>query len=607
MSTPSRTRSLSTGQSTTEPCKTCPKKPVHSCHLESFEVTAGDVKLRANGKRRLGRPKDTKAVGADVVAHLSNTYDFVIDRTARYRIWYTPHDQDSVSLTNLSIGLQASWHASCFDERAKAGEPVGNRHAQLKILQKAGDGHYRHMGKLNAQWRGDITKVSAKLDETLGPILVAAQPDLSTRSPGQSDLLAVVRLGQALFQDFVAGPRQFSVAAYSCGRGNPPTTRGVQVFNTLVRVYRESKWFVGVYVPPLGAISASRGDMTRVQSKTVRGRQVVTSTRTTTNGDDSRAVTNIRANGGSATTVKIRETSGNRTTNYVGQNIDSYSAAVGGKSPRVRTSSKKVTGRYSQTVEQEASTLRAKLAARASEFEFKIIHNKRDLAETSAEIRKIIAAAKKGHGALRDVFNNLFQPPSVCFGWSVSGSASVLNVSFGVGWSVSNPSSEDQKLLADGRYAPVKRGAAVYLVGDVFQVELEAKFGIEVAAAGTGFGAFVYAKADAAVGVDIQIDMGGVKNEVPITGEINFVVGGEAYVSAFGYAIAEATLTASTGIVLEGGTFLVKPENGFWLKGIIQLKPCVIRARMAGPTGVKEMEPITVWGSRNLFDLTSRH
>lgn len=598
------------GKSATQPKCNCPVNPLSPCDVEKLEVkivaktdnmteTGTDAQGKAlqPGKKKpvvyevkTDKPRSNEAV-TDVkdrkILELLSKYSYVIETIGQYPSQEEPLPKDpnqappEAEATVAIEYARATYHGKTCSHQL---------HPRLRVYV---DPSTRSENKSK-----DLKKMGEKTLELKGLQFYA--PSLPwDRSPlGTNSFLAVFEIIVALFK--TTKPVEISIDADGCATraaGEKPTGD----LRTLLRIYRNETWSIGVKIPPLGSFKDERtaenlqglkgappkkGDFSRSRtatglSNTVSSSSSISRTGKTTTETEEFWLAN---QGNRRETTKAKLKHGRQTTTSVqtshATNVDSDGNETYGHQEttyRSRTVPRQIEERLERSSGFEfvlarngrEVTLEQVFADRKKYKEAYAKYKNSDSPNAIEYIKKSVNDLARNITSIQDVINKIPQA-----GWKFTFNVSVFAGSIVLEW---GPNLVE-KPLANGRYHPVEYKFKGKISMELINLTLALSFGVDAQKLDSGLVLKVEGTIALKVPVEHEINMDLLKptEKFDIKAEAKAALDVVGYVNLLGATMADARLSASTGLDFKGYLELGWRDATCALKGSLDSKAIIL-------------------------------
>ena len=534
-------------KSATTPTQDCPLQVNKPCDVEKLEVTvlgladdsstaAKALQLMTRKVRRLDPVTDVK--DRDVL-RLLQQYDLIIDTLAE------PDAPAIGDPTPAKVMATADYHGRHCSPQAHALVLMEDLYEKETIV------------KLDP---GKASTAIPYQDYNALMSFIDRNPEGGEAFDAVSSVFGMIR---ALWDR--TAERGISIDAKSCGiraRGDGTPKNGQ--LRALVRIYRKSKWAVGISIPPFGSFTD-----TKTGAMDVTGERSGSHTQSMSAGGNVFKKETSSEWSGEGTTGEYKHTQRTQLAGDVNAYESSRAVEDGSVTTTFKEEHSRADGR--EMVNQDGSftseDLKERLA-RATGFEFVISFN-----DTEVKLGEAIENIKEQINRIIEVIRNfqkLFDAmPKI--GWSFSFDVSVFAGKISLEWaSVYGPGA-----LADGRYLPVVWDLHGRVDIEIINLTLKVGFGVDLRVLGTGVVAMIEGSLTLMASVGADINIGGDKLVEYIDVETSAVPALEAVASAtvLGFTLVEAKLSVDGGIELQDGKLMVSwADKKFDLKGTLVSK-----------------------------------
>ncbi|MBW2522814.1 MAG: hypothetical protein JRI23_01500 [Deltaproteobacteria bacterium] len=543
--------------SATAPCHDCPLQVNKPCDVERFEVKYSGVKHNEDARtdpktvetRKVRRLEEVSDVKDRDVLRLLQQYDFVIDVLAQ------PNAPSLPNAEPAEIEVKADYH----------GRHCSPQNHALILMED--------LLEKETQIEYAPGQAKAKLGPHKYHSLMSWIDQRSTTDAAFDSVTSVFGMIRALWDRTDA--RGISIDAKSCGirargDGNAPNRQ----LRALVRIYRRSKWAVGIKIPPFGAFNDSRAG-----GWDARGERYGSRSQSASAGFNALSRQTSSEWSGEGALGEYKHT--RRT--QVGGNVSAYESSRSVSDGSVtRTFKEEYSGQAGREIADtdgsySTKEIKDRLSYSAG-FEFVVIHN-----ETEVKLGEAIEKIKEQINAIIEVIRNiqkLFDKvPKV--GWSFSFDVSVFAGTIVLEWGAAYGDP-----LANGRYLPVAWEVGGRVDIEIISLTLTVGFGVDVRALGTGVFAMISGSLTlkASVGADINIGGDKVVEEIDVAASAECKLSATAGATFLGMTIADAELSVDGGVELrEGKLFVSFTQKKFDLTGELWCKQIQLTGHIRRP------------------------
>ncbi|MBI4703211.1 MAG: hypothetical protein HY744_19010 [Deltaproteobacteria bacterium] len=551
-------------KSATQPTQQCPLLAHKPCDVDKLvlevkgvaEEGTKQLKLETTKIRRRESVTDVKD---KKVLRLLATYDIIIDAIA------DPQSPANPKATPAEVKGRAYYHGRQCPTQS---------HALLALTPLS------HVSELK---QGAIIKKQPGASElAIPPTKIFAAHSFIDSAPGRygpfrseafdavSDVFGIIK---ALWDSF--HEKELELRADGCGvRAKGDAKAASKALLGLVRLYRKSKWTVGIKIPPLGAFSDERQG-----SLDVRGVKSGSHEQQTSAGlgyYQNKTSSQHSGEGALGTYQHSQE-------KQVGGKVSSYEQSRSVKDGSVtRTFEEKHSGGDGRKMVDKDGAITSEdikeRLKRAHGFDIVISHNDTEVQALEA-IEKLKNRINQIVKVITDV-RNLFEAlPQV--GWKFTFEVSVFAGQLLLEWEpeyVAGP-------LAAGRYYPVQWKLRGKIDLQIVEVKLELSFGVDIRALGTGLvlkieGSLIVA---ASIAKDINLDFFKPRQVLEVGGSASAKLAVVGYVSVLGKTIADAELSVGGGLEFKGDLTMEWSTRTFDLKGKLKSKPILLTGYIRRP------------------------
>jgi uncharacterized protein YunC (DUF1805 family) len=365
----------------------------------------------------------------------------------------------------------------------------------------------------------------------------------------------------------------------------------------LVRVFRKSKWTIGIKIPPLGNYSDERK-----ASIDVHGIKSSSKEKEGSVGFDYYKNKTTSTSSGEGVTQNYKHTGETQ----VGGRVESYEQSRNVKDGSVTTKfeeqySKKdgrtITNKDGQFTTDEIK----KRLSREHGFDLVISHNNTEVevGDTIKKLREHIANICKVITDISRIFNKLPQ-----IGWKFSFEVSVF-----AGQIIVECAPQYLGAVAlFGRYHGVQHRFKGSIDVEIINLSIKVSFGVDARALDSGLVLKIEGTLSikASVSKEINLDFFSPKQVVDVGADGKAKLAAIGYVSLLGKTIADAEISVSTGIELKGNLTVEVSTRTFDLKGKLNSKPIILTGYIVVPYWFdKKIDPpVKILEGSNLYTFT---
>lgn len=570
-----------TNASTSEPKLICQLKPDKPCDVDKImvEVTGVKVghpdpvtrKLEITTSHR--RREHAGVEDFEVRRMLRREYDVLIDIIADVK---APNFRNP---KGAKIGGKGFYHGrSC---------PT-HSHAELELKPLGGAPELGDKREIVIRTPG-ATMLEMPVTEIYAP---RSFIDVSANQAGASPFDEVTNVfGIITMLWHMNDAKVVELVARSCGRRAKEDRKAANLdLRAGVRVFRNSKLTAGISIPSLGSFSRVRerdyaAGTYKVDTTVSAGGNAVRQESRQTNHDDGRI-----------TAVRERQIGGTVTQDaYEGERIGDQTFGRGYSNVTLKDG-EHTSSTYGLITRDDVKD-RLK---RAHGFEVILTHNGTEVKvlDAIARMKSLIEEIGK---AITDIKNIVNAAPQI--GWKFTFDVSVFTGSILLEW---YPDYVDQP-LANGRYLAVEWKLDGKIQIEIFNIMIEASFGVDARAVGSGIVVKVAGSIDGKASVDanINLNLAKARQDYGVATEANATLRVVGHASIFGKTIADAELKGTGGVELVDGKLDVQWDKRTCdLTGRVELKPVIITGYVRGIIWDSELDPVQVMERKRLFDFT---
>ena len=401
---------------------------------------------------------------------------------------------------------------------------------------------------------------------------------------------------KALWDSF--DEKGIELRADACGvRAKEDTKAATRTMLGLVRIYRRSKFSVGIKVPPLGSFKAEKE-----ASVDVRGLEHSSSSREMSGGfnyykderksevSGSGALANYSHTGQTQRGGDVRAYEQSRSVEN-GSVTHGFKEQYSGRDGRAM-------GNTDGTITNQ--DIKDRLS-RAHGFEIVIAHNDTEVEALDA-LKQLKEMVNKIVKAVTDVKALFDKVPQV--GWKFTFDVSVFTGNIIFEWW---PDYVKNK-LANDRYWPVQWQLKGSIKIEIINIELTVSFGVDARALDSG----LVVKVEGTIGLkaslskDINMDFFKPKQVLGVEADADAKLAVVGYVSLLGKTLADAELSASGGLKLKGDLTLEWATRTCDLKGKLESKPIELNGYIRVPWWFDKRidPPVTLLKGKPLYTFT---
>jgi hypothetical protein len=393
------------------------------------------------------------------------------------------------------------------------------------------------------------------------------------------NVTSIFKIVETLLETVVGHMTEVTLRADACGKrakGDGGNLNQMLIAHT--RIYRRTKWSIGLKIPPLGKWEEKR-----------EGTRDVTGLSTTTSKSETSAGFNYARNESTQKTssqagTSLLNTSSNENVTQRGGQVDSTqtSRGVDDGSP-TRGYETKHSDRDGHSAELKDGHVTSKdieeRLERESGFELIISVDDREITpkETVNKVKEYLAGLAAVINHTKDIFEKAPQ-----IGWKFSFEVSVFEGSLTLSCEpeyVAGP-------LANGRYYPIQYKFSGKIELKIFDVTLKVSFGVDAQALDSGLTLKVEGKISIECKIDKEInaDFFSPKQEIGVEVSADAKLSIVGYVSVLGKTLADAELSLSSGLEFKDGKLEIDvPERKCHLTGKLKTKPITLKGKIRCP------------------------
>jgi hypothetical protein len=558
--------------SATKPTQECPLHAKHPCAVNKLmlKVTGWELKEDEEKKLKLETTKvRTREPVTDVkdkqAIALLRTYDLMIDCLAE------PNGPSNNYPRAAEIEGRSYYTAPECEVQS---------HALLELL---------HLGASeDAVIKKELGASEIELEAHKLYAMTSYLDRVDDRKGIFDEAATVFGIVKSFIESITGHVTEADLRAFACGtRARGDGAQPNRMLLARVRVFRRSRWSIGLKIPPLGSFKAEKE-----RSVDVRGLETTTTSSKTTAGAGYYQNT---------TTGKVTKGDAGSEFDFgqhkqVGEEVKEYQAtgsadAKGNTTERTfREQSSSADGRKMAVNEDGEMTVDEikKRLERESGFDLVITIDNKEI-ETGEGIKKIKEQIHKISEVIKDVRKLFEKAPQV--GWKFTFDVSVLAGTIGVECFpeyVPGP-------RANGRYYPVQHKFTGSIELTVFAISIEVSFGVEAQALDSGLVLKIQGTLTLKCKLEkeLSLDFFTPRQEFEVNAEAMAELAVVGYVSVLGKTFADGKLSVSSGLQFQG-TFEVEvsARPAFDLKGKLKTKPILLSGYIRGPMGwQKKIDP----------------
>ena len=575
--------STNAGASVSEPVQQCPLKPQTPCDVDKLTIVVtgkdgkGSVtrKLSTTKRRHSERVRDVRS---RPIRRLLRTYDLIIDIIADPDVSTAPSTaaviEGSAQFHGRSCALQLH-PMLALRPLGLAPELAGN--SELVTIEPGA-------ARVTVP-KTEVYALQSFIDRNTSHSKDSAF-DTAT------DLFAII---VALWD--ATKDKAVELRAYSCGvRAREDRKAANQTLLALARIHRDSKWSIGVKIPPLGSFKAERKEM-RVGREGIRE---VTTSREVSAGMGYYQTSDTHETSGEG--LLANETRSGRFQRGSDVSAIEVSRTVEDGSPTRTITSKSSRGNTVSVSSSEghvtAEVIKERLR-RAHGFEIVITHNGTEVAALEA-IKRVKEQIEKITKALTDIDALFDKVPQV--GWKFGFEVSVLTGTILLEWWPEYVN----KVLANGRYYPVQNRLQGKISMTIVDVEMSLSFGVDARALDSGLVVKIAGSINLAATIDADISLTLLKprQTVDVSASADAKISVVGFVSLLGKTVADAVLTAHAGLELAGQLEIDMSRRKLDLHGRLESKAIQLDGYISIPWWPDKTidPPIVVLKPQTLYD-----
>jgi hypothetical protein len=543
--------------SATSPTQDCPLHAKHPCSINKLMIKVTGIdpekgeekppfKLETTKVRRFEAVTDVQSKAA--VALLKQV-DLLIDVIAEPndkkpaeiegRAYYTSPDCETQSHPLLTL------------------TPRGSR--DVVILKKVG--------------ASEIDMPSHKF-----PAMKSYLDDLADQKQVFDNAATVLKIIESFIESIAGHVTQVDVRADACGkraRGDGGNLNMTLIAQT--RIFRRSKWAIGIKIPPIGKFEAKKERELNVKGITT----------TTSSTEKSSAIggyksedktTQSGVSGTSLLNSSEHETStqwrGQVDSRKTSQGVEDGSPTRGYEIQHSDRDGHKMDVKDGHVTSEE---IKKRLEAESG-FDVIISIDDREI-EVGEALKKVKEQVAKIIEAITDIQKLLAKVPQV--GWKFTFEVSVFAGTITCECApeyVAGPK-------ANGRYYPVQHKFKGKIEVKLFDVSITVSFGVDAQVLDSGLVLKIDGKIslECSVEKEINLDFFNPRQEFEVKAEANAKLEVVGYVSLLGKTLADAELSVSSGLEFKGKFEADLPERKFHLGGKLKTKKILLNGKVKCP------------------------
>lgn len=537
------------GAATNKPTQECPRNAKHPCDVNKLmiQVTGKgkeDEKVFKLDTTKVRRTEPVTDVKDHTALTLLKTYDLLIDVIANPqsgsnhkakpakiegRAYYTSPDCETQSHSLLTLN------------------PLGTR--DQVIIKKIG-GQEIEMAEHTFFARDSYIDHADKRKQVF------------------DNAFSVFGIVKSFIESIFGFLAEVDLRADACGkraRGDGGNLNQMLLART--RIFRSSKWAIGIKIPPLGSFKAEKE-----KTLDVHGISTDKSSREATAGFNAYSNKTTSTSSGEGVLGTYKHTQERQ----LGGNVDSYESARKVKDGSVTTSFEekhsKSDGRSMENTDGEITVDEIKERLhRESGFELVISIDDHEV-EVGEGIKKIKELIEKISETIKDVRKLFDKVPQV--GWKFTFEVSV----FAGTLALECTPEYVEGVKANGRYYAVQHKFNGNIEMEIFSVTLSVSFGVEAKALDSGLVLKVEGKISlkCKISREINLDFFSPKQEFEVEASATAKLAVVGYVSLLGHTMADAELSVSSGLEFKGKFEVEIPTRKFDLHGKLKTKKILL-------------------------------
>jgi hypothetical protein len=361
-----------------------------------------------------------------------------------------------------------------------------------------------------------------------------------------------------------------------------------------VRIFRTTKWAVGIKIPALGTYKAERSE-----SLDVRG--------ITTTKSSSDATAGFNAYRSSQSSTQSGQ-------GVLGEYKYTQEKQLGGTADSYETSRKVRDGSVTSTFEERHSSGGGRTITntdgeyttdeieerlkRKTGFDLVVSIDDQEI-ECGEGLKKIVEEIEKISKVIKDVKKLFDTMPQV--GWKFTFDVSVFA---GTITAECSPAYVDA-VKANGRYYAVEHEFKGKIEVKVFSLSIGVSFGVDARALDSGLVLKIDGKLtlECSIAKEINLDFFSPKQEFEVKADATAKLAVVGYVSLLGKTLADAELSVSSGLEFKGKFTAELSTRKFGLAGTLKTKAIVLTGYVRGWLWDSKMDPKTLLPDRELCTL----